>query len=382
MKYLIYFESECKIIPSMKSKVAIIHDWLNGMRGGEKVLEDLLVIFPQADVFTLFLEEENISDRIKSHKIIPSSLNRYRFIRKYYRHFLPLFPSAIEEFNLKAYDVVISSSHCVAKGIIPHPDSLHISYIYSPMRYIWDQYYPYFGNMKGLKKFYIKRHISRLRTWDVTSSSRVDHFVAISRLIQERIWRYYRRTAAIIHPPVDTAIFQPSPNPKRNYFLTVSALVPYKAHDLLVEAFNQTGDPLVIVGKGSEEKKLRRIARENIVFKKDLPQEELVELYRNAIAFVFAGVEDFGIAFVEAQACGTPVVAYKKGGVMDIVADGTGILFNHQTTDDLIDAVYKIKRTNFEPSFLRENSLNFSRENFKMKFKNYVEEMIKEAKQE
>ena len=158
--------------------------------------------------------------------------------------------------------------------------------------------------------------------------------------------------------------------------------MPYKAHDLLVEAFNQTGDRLIIVGKGSEEKKLRRIARENIVFKKDLPQEELIELYRNAIAFIFAGVEDFGIAFVEAQACGTPVVAYKKGGVMDIVVDGTGILFKHQTIDDLIDAVNKIKKTSFEPSFLRENSLNFSRENFRMKFKNYVEEMIKQAKKE
>ncbi len=365
----------------MKSKVAIIHDWLNGMRGGEKVLEELLDIFPQADVFTLFLEEENISEKIKSHRIIPSSLNRHRLIRKYYRHFLPLFPSAIEEFNLKEYDVVISSSHCVAKGIIPHPTSLHISYIYSPMRYIWDQYYPYFGNMKGLKKFYVKRNISRLRTWDVTSSSRVDHFVAISRLVQERIWRYYRRTSTVIHPPVHTEIFQLSSNPRRDYFLTVSALVPYKANDLLVEAFNQTGDRLIIVGKGSEEKKLRKIARENIEFKKDLPQEELIELYRNAIAFVFAGVEDFGIAFVEAQACGTPVVAYRKGGVMDIVSDGTGILFEHQTTGDLIDAVNKIKKTNFKPSFLRENSLKFSRENFKMKFKNYVEEVIKEAKQ-
>ncbi len=364
----------------MKSKVAIIHDWLNGMRGGEKVLEELLEIFPEADIFTLFLEEKNISERIKAHKIFPSSLNRYRFIRKHYKHFLPLFPAAIEEFNLKGYDIVISSSHCVAKGIIPHPGSLHISYIHSPMRYIWDRYYSYFGKVKGLKKLYIKGQISKLRTWDTAGSSRVDHFVANSRFIKERIWRYYRREAAVIHPPVDIESFLPTPNPKKDYFLTVSALVPYKENDLLVRAFNKTGDRLIIVGKGSEEKKLKKIAEKNIEFKKDVSQEELIELYRHAAAFVFGGVEDFGISFVEAQACGIPVVAYKKGGVLDIVTEGTGILFNRQSTNDLIDALTKIKKNNFKPSFIRENSLKFAMKNFKIKFKNYFDEVIDKMK--
>lgn len=366
----------------MKNNVAIIHDWLNGMRGGEKALEELLEIFPEADIFTLFLEEENISEKIKAHKIFTSSLNKYKFIRKHYRHFLPLFPAAVEEFNLKEYDVVISSSHCVVKGIIPHPGSLHISYIYSPMRYIWDQYYSYFGKIKGLKKFYIKRQISRLRTWDAVSSSRVDYFVAISRFIQERILRYYRRKSFVIHPPVDTEGFQPCPNPRKDYFLTVSALVPYKKNDLLIEAFNKTGDKLIIVGKGSEEKRLKKIAARNIDFKKDVPQDELIELYRNAAAFVFAGIEDFGISFVEAQACGIPIVAYKKGGVLDIITDETGILFEHQTCKDLIDAIGKIKKNNFKPSFIRKNSIKFSKKNFKTNFKNYFDEIVKEVKKE
>lgn len=365
----------------MKSNTAIIHDWLNGMRGGEKVLEMLLDIFPGADVFTLFLEKENISEKIKSHRIIPSSLNKRRFIRNHYKYFLPFFPAAIEDFNLKGYDVVISSSHCVAKGVIPHPGSLHISYIHSPMRYIWDQYYSYFGRDRGWKKFFIKQQVSKLRTWDVSSSSRVDEFVANSRFIRERIRRYYRREAAVIHPPVDIEGFQPAVNPSRDYFLTVSALVPYKENELLVETFNRTGDRLIIVGKGSEEKRLKKLAGKNITFKKDVSQQELNDLYGNAAAFVYAGVEDFGISFVEAQACGTPVAAYKKGGVLDIVSEGTGILFDNQTTEDLAQAIEKIKKNTFNPSFIRENSLKFSQENFKRNFKKYFEDIVENAKQ-
>ena len=364
----------------MQRKVAIIHDWLNGMRGGEKVLEVLLEIFPGADIFTLFLEEKNISDAIKAHNIMVSPLNKYRFIRKHYKHFLPLFPSTIEEFNLKEYDVVISSSHCVAKGVIPHPHTLHIAYIHSPMRYVWDQYYPYFGNVKGLKKLYVKQQISRLRTWDAASSARVDYFAANSRFIQQRIWRYYHRESTVIHPPVDTENFQPVTNPTKDYFLTVSALVPYKKNELLVEAFNQSNDRLIIVGKGPEEKKLRRAAGKNIEFKKDVSRDELVKLYQNATGFVYAGVEDFGIVFVEAQACGTPVIAYKKGGVLDIVNEDSGILFQHQTPTNLLEAIHKIKKSNFNSSIIRENSLKFSRQYFKQNFKTYFEKIIEKVK--
>ena len=360
----------------MMGKVAIIHDWLNGMRGGEKVLEEILELFPDSDIFTLFLEEEKISEKIKSHRIFVSNLNRHRFIRKRYRQFLPVLPSTIEEFNLKGYDLVISSSHCVAKGVIPHPDSLHISYIHSPMRYIWDQYHSYFGEIGGVKKSFIKSQISKLRTWDVSSSSRVDYFKANSNFVKKRIKKYYRRVSEVIHPPVDTDFYQPISNPTKNYFVTISALVPYKENRLLVKAFNKTKDRLIIVGKGAEEKKLKQMAEKNVEFRKNLPDDELKFLVQNAIAFVFAGIEDFGIAFVEAQACGVPIVAYKRGGVLDIVKEGTGVLFDTQKKEDLIRALDEVKRSIFRPSFIRENSLQFSREKFKKKFKRFVDEKL------
>jgi glycosyltransferase involved in cell wall biosynthesis len=360
----------------MKRKTAIIHDWLNGMRGGEKVLEVMLEVFPEADIYTLFLEEKNISEEIRAHKILASPLNKYSFIRNHYKQFLPLFPSTIEAFDLTGYDLAISSSHCVAKGIIPGPEALHVSYIHSPMRYIWDQYYSYFGKTKGIKKSFIQRQVSKLRVWDAAASARVDHFIANSNFVKQRIWKYYRREAFVIHPPVDTDFYQPTDHPKRDYFLTVSALVPYKKIDLLIEAFNGCGDTLIIVGKGSEEKKLKKIAGKNITFKKDLSAEELRELYRHAAAFVFAGIEDFGIAFVEAQACGTPVLAYKKGGVLDIVDEDTGFLFEQQTAAHIIDAVAKLKKMDFKPSIIRENSIKFSRENFKKNFEDYMNDRL------
>jgi len=358
----------------MAKKVAIIHDWLNGMRGGEKVLEEILYLFPGADIFTLFLEKKKISAPILAHRIVTSSLNRYGLIRKYYRHFLPLFPASIEEFNLQNYDLVISSSHCVAKGVIPAPQALHVGYIHSPMRYAWDQYYTYFGQVKGLKKAFIKRQISKLRTWDVASSSRVDHFVANSRFVQGRIWKYYRRDAAVIHPPVDTDFFVPVKNPERSYFLVVSALAPYKQIDLVIRTFNRSGERLLVVGKGPEEKRLRKIAGKNIEFKTNVSLEELRTLYQQARALVFAGIEDFGITFVEAQACGTPVVAYGRGGVVDIVPAGCGILFDRQSEEALAEATIQVKQASFDPSILRQNSLQFSKEIFRDKFKRMIEE--------
>lgn len=303
-------------------------------------------------------------------------MNNYSFIRKRYKHFLPLFPATIEAFDLNGYDLVISTSHCVAKGIIPAPTATHISYIHSPMRYIWDQYYSYFGKTRGLKRAYIKRQISKLRTWDIASSARVDHFIANSDFVRHRILRYYRRESEVIHPPVDTDFYQPAANPSRNYFLTVSALVPYKEMQILVEAFNRSKDPLVVVGKGSEEKTLKKMAGSHITFKKNISALELKELYQNAAAFVFAGIEDFGIAFVEAQACGTPVLAFQKGGVLDIVSEGNGVLFPEQTPDAIADGTAKIKKMPVDPSFIRKNSLKFSKDSFKTKFKNYIDRIL------
>lgn len=355
-------------------KVAVVHDWLNGMRGGEKVLEELLDLFPQADIYTLFLEENKISQKIKNHSIYASNLNRKSFIRKRYKHFLPLFPSAIEAFDLSSYQLVVSISHCAAKGVITAPDAVHISYVNSPMRYIWDQYYSYFGDLKGIKKWFIRRQATKLRMWDVSSAQRVDWFIGNSHFIKKRIQKYYRRDADVIHPPVDTDFFQPSQHPKQDFFLTVSALVPYKEVKLLIETFNQTGDRLIVVGKGPEEKRLKKMAKSNISFKKDLSPEALRELFQQATAFVFAGIEDFGIVFVEAMACGTPVIAYAKGGVLDIVDQNSGFLFSEQTVASISQSLEKIKKNPMNPSIIRKNSLKFSRETFKRKIKDFLEE--------
>jgi glycosyltransferase involved in cell wall biosynthesis len=268
----------------------------------------------------------------------------------------------------------------VAKGIIPPPDALHISYIHSPMRYIWDQYYAYFGGQRGFKKSFIRRQLSRLRTWDVASSSRVDHFIANSNFVRDRIWKYYRREAEVIHPPIDTEFYKPLENPSKDYFLTVSALVPYKMNQLLVEAFNRMEEKLVVVGRGTEEKKLMGMAGTSVEFRRDLTDGDLKALYQNARALVFAGVEDFGMSFVEAQACGVPVVAYNRGGIRDIIEDGvTGMLFPSQSVQGICDALSRFKdlerdsHRRFSAAKLRDNSLRFSVQNFKSRFKQLVD---------
>lgn len=359
----------------MGNKVAVIHDWLNGMRGGEKVLEEILDLIPEADIFTLFLDRGKISEKILKHNIFVSSLNKKKFIKKRYKYFLPLFPSSIEEFDLNGYDLIVSSSHCVAKGVIPPPGSRHVSYIHSPMRYAWDQYYSYFGNVKGLKKFYIKRKISYLRNWDVSSSSRVDLFIANSEFVKERIRRYYNRESVVVHPPVDVDGFTLSEKPSSDYYLTVSALVPYKRVDIIIDAFNKTQERLIIVGKGSEEKRLKRMADKNIEFKKDLSENELRELYGNAKAFVFAGIEDFGISFVEAISSGTPVISFNRGGVVDIIDEKNGVLYDEQNCNSLISAIESSEKMRFNREEIRESALRFSKKNFRKNFVKYLESL-------
>ena len=360
----------------IKEKVAIVHDWLNGMRGGEKVLESLLDIFPTADIFTLFYSSERVSEKIRNQRVTSSYLNRHALTRRYYRQCLPLMPRAVESFDLRGYDLVISTSHCVAKGAIPPPHAPHISYVFTPMRYIWDQYPQYFGHSRGLKKWMIRRAATRLRVWDTAACARVDRFAADSSFVAQRIRRYYRREATVIHPPVDTEFFTPGDGGKADYFLTVTALVPYKRVDLLVEIFNHTGDPLVIVGRGPEKKALQRNAGKNIRFEENLSREELRKRYRGARAFVHAGVEDFGIAFAEAQSCGTPVLAYARGGVMDIVRHGeTGFLVENQTLDAFASAVEEIRGRDFDGGRLRAAGLLFSEKRFQEKFIRLADEV-------
>jgi glycosyltransferase involved in cell wall biosynthesis len=354
----------------MSEKVAIVHDWLNGMRGGEKVLEEILALYPQADIFTLFYEADAVSPLIRSKNVHVSRLNRNPWIRRHYQQFLPWFPRHVEAFDLSAYPLVISSSHCVAKGAVPAPEALHVSYVHSPMRYAWDQYYSYFAAAGSWKRKVIEREISRLRIWDVSSSARVDHFIANSNLVRQRIAKYYRRDAEVIHPPVATDFFQPAARPSRDYFLLVTALVPYKNAGLVVETFRQTGDRLLVVGRGMEQRALRRLAGPNTRWLPAVSGEELRELYQNARALVFAGVEDFGIALAEGQACATPVIAFDRGGARDIVVDRvTGVLFPEATVPGLKAALADFARLDLDGAAIRANSLRFSAARFREEFK-------------
>jgi glycosyltransferase involved in cell wall biosynthesis len=359
-------------------RVALVHDWLTGQRGGEKVLEVLAEIFPNAPIFTLFHFPGSQTDWLEKREIRTSFLQRFPFLKKKYRLYLPFFPIAAELFDLADYDLVISSSHCVAKGIIPGPDSLHISYIHSPVRYAWNQYSAYFspGQLSFLSRLIVPRVIHRLRIWDVASSARVDQFIANSANVARRIMKYYRREADVIPPPADTDFFNlPETDPSREYFLIVSALVPYKKIDLAVEVFNQTGERLKIVGTGPDFRKLRKSARPNIEFLGQVSADRLRHLYQGALAIVQPGEEDFGIAAVEAQACGTPVIAHGRGGARETVIPGeTGLLFADPSPAGLRAALDNFRSVKFNKSSLRSNAMRFSRPQFKQRLSAYFDE--------
>lgn len=357
-------------------KVALVHDWFPVRRGGEKVFEIIAEIFPKAPIYALFHFPGSQIDAIEKRDIHTSFIQRLPFLRKKFRHYLPLFPLAAELFNLQDYDLVISSSHCAAKGIIPRPGALHISYIHSPMRYAWSQYYSYFSpeNLGLFSRILIPPVIHYLRMWDESSSRRVDHFLANSHSVAQRINRYYRRNADVIHPPVNTDFFRPA-DVQEDYYLIVSALVPYKRIDLAIRAFNRSGLPLKIVGRGPEEKKLRKAARKNIEFLGYVDESRIANLYQKSLALIMPGEEDFGINALESQACGVPVIAYGQGGATETVIPGkTGLLFRDQSVKGLLEALDNFKSMTFNKNSIRSNALGFSRETFKNKITSYIRE--------
>lgn len=366
-------------------RVALVHDWLTGMRGGERCLEVFCELFPEADLYTLLHVPGSVSSVIERMPIKTSFIQKLPFTRRGYRRYLPLFPIAVEGFNLKGYDLILSCSHCVAKGIIPPPDALHVSYVLSPMRYAWDMYPDYFGE-KGHGGIRLFMHY--LRMWDVASSKRVDHFLCISRHVKNRIKKYYRRDSEIIYPPVDAGRFKLS-DKKEDFFLVVSSFVPYKKIDLAIEAFNRIGYPLKIIGSGSEEKRLRSVAGSNVEFLGWQPDEEVSKFYSECRALIFPGEEDFGIVPLEAMACGKPVIAYGRGGVLETVVPygkkssgqetpPTGLFFYEQHVDSLIHAVSQFEKieTEFDPAAIRAHALQWDREIFKEKMKNRILEKV------
>ena len=368
------------------AKVAIVHDWLTGMRGGEKCLEVFCELFPSATLFTLVHKKGSVSHTIEEMDVRPSFLQRIPGVLDRYRSFLPLFPVAIESFDLKDYDLVLSSSHCVAKGAKRHDGALHICYCYTPVRYAWKFFDEYFSGEKPLKKRLISMVMGYMRRWDIASNKRIDNFVAISDNVRGRIREYYGRDADVIYPPADVADHADIKDGSEGYYLIVSALVPYKRVDLAIEAFNCTGKKLIIIGSGNVADSLRKLAGDNIEFRGWLSDEEMAEYYTGCRALIFPGEEDFGIVPVEAQAYGKPVIAYGAGGVKETVMPlagdwrpgmpvrATGVFFEEQTADALNAAIniFEAGPEAFDPAVIRENAMRFNRDRFKREIHEYL----------
>jgi glycosyltransferase involved in cell wall biosynthesis len=351
-------------------RVALVHDWLNGMRGGEKVFEVLCELYPQADVFTLFYEPQRVSPVIRAMNVqewwvarsIPGA-------RRFYRWLLPFLPGAIEHMPVRGYDMVISSSHCVAKGVRPSPaGTLHICYCFTPMRYLWDKYDDYFGDMRRPTAWVMRAIRKHLREWDVRSAAGVTHFLAPSDYVRERIRRIYDRDALVLPPPVDWERLSVIERLPSDFFLVVSALEPYKRVDVAIEACNRLGAPLKIVGTGTQLKRLRRLAGPTIEFLGWVDDTQLAALYSCARALLFPSDEDFGIVPLEAMATGCPVIAYRKGGALETIVEGhTGIYFDEQTPESLIDAIERFATMSFDEDFARRHAQRFDRQVFKQR---------------
>jgi glycosyltransferase involved in cell wall biosynthesis len=367
-------------------RVAVVHDWLVVKGGAERTLGCILECYPQAELFTLvdFLPPEE-RGFLGQRPIHTSFLQRLPFARRRYRAYLPLMPLAVESFDVSAFDLVISSSFCVAKGVLTGPDQVHVSYVHSPMRYAWDlqhQYLRQHGLERGLRSLLVRGLLQKLRVWDAATANGVDRFICNSHFIARRVWKIYRRESLVIHPPVDTEFFQPAETEREDYYLTASRLVPYKCTRLIVEAFAQlAGRRLIVIGEGPEFARLKAVAGANVTLLGYQPAAVVRDYMQRARAFVFAAHEDFGIVPVEAQACGTPVIAFGRGGVTESVVEGrTGLFFPEQTVESLVGAIQQFERrqARFSAAEIRSGALRFSAERFRQQFRACIEEQVKQ----
>jgi glycosyltransferase involved in cell wall biosynthesis len=363
-------------------RVAIVHDWLTGMRGGEKVLEAICELYPEAAIYTLVHVRGSVSEPIEKHQIHCSALQRLPKAGQLYRQYLPIFPMVIETFDLDGYDLVISSSHCAAKSIIRAGSATHVCYCHSPMRYAWDQFDSYFGaaQVGQFKSRLLRPVLAHLARWDAATAGRVDRFLANSQYVAGRIRRYYNRGSTVVHPPVDTTFYRPAPRqPSQPTFLIVSALVPYKRLDVAISACQRVGARLQIVGRGPEESRLRALAGSNVDFLGWRTNEQIRDLYREATAVLLPGTEDFGIVPVEAQACGTPVVALGNGGACETVQDGvTGVLVGDQSVEAFASGLDRVQSLSWDPDACRAHAERFSRAHFMVNFQQAVAEAVAE----
>ncbi|MEZ5797652.1 MAG: glycosyltransferase [Paracoccaceae bacterium] len=366
-------------------RVAIIHYWLVAMRGGEKVLEELLALFPQAEIFTHVVDRDRISAQIRQHSITETFIGRLPGAKKHYQKYLGLMPRALEELDLADFDLILSSESGPAKGVIGAPGSLHVSYVHSPMRYIWDHYPGYRDRTPALMRPYFARVAHRLRQWDVTSAARVDRFVANSRFVAERIHRVWNREADVVHPPVDLEAYRLAAQPgPRDYYLFVSQLVGYKRADLVIEAFRGLPQRLIVVGEGAERKRLERDLPPNVTLLGRAPAEDMPGLYQGARALVFPAEEDFGIVPLEAMACGTPVLAYGRGGALDSQIDGeTGLFFFEQSVPALRACIeaFETYAEAFDPATIAAQAATFAPARFRRDFAAAVGRAVEERAQ-
>lgn len=362
-------------------KVAIVHDWLTNYGGAERVVEQLLQIYPDADIYTLVYDKKKMGTVFPPEKVHTSFVQKIPFSIKLYTKFLSLMPKAFESLDLTSYNVVIASSSSCAKGVITSPDTTFLAYIHTPMRYAWDLYFDYFKRSGKLTKFFMKRQMGHIRQWDYISSQRIDALIANSSYIKRRIKKFWNRDSQVIFPPVNTENLCPNGKPAENFYIAFSRLVPYKRMDIAISACGELGKNLIVIGAGSQEKKLKELAKNyktaNIQFLGRISDDEVKSYLQRCRALLFCAEEDFGIIPVEAQACGRPVIAYKKGGALETVKDGiTGLFFEEQTASSLKAAIEKFEMLDKEGQFktdeIVKHAKTFSAERFRIQIKNAV----------
>jgi glycosyltransferase involved in cell wall biosynthesis len=356
-------------------RVALVHDWLTTMRGGERVLAEIASLFPEAPIFALLQRPGALEGELCKHPVHTSFLQRLSLGGRFWRPLLPLMPNAIAQFNLEGYDLIISSSHCVAKGVIPPPGAVHVCYCHTPMRYLWDQREEYLSRVNALMRPLVRSQSEQLRIWDVVSAARVDHFVANSHLVAKRIERYWRRHAEVVPPPVDTDFFTPG-GQRGGYVLMVAALVPYKRVEVGIAVAEKLGLPLHVVGEGPMKRRLQRLASTQVRFLERLSSADLREQYRGARFLLVPNVEDFGMASVEALACGTPVVGLAGSGSADIVVSGVHGELAAGNLEALVEACRKVLSTSFDLQTLRRRAETFSRQRFHRRFGHLLERAL------
>ncbi len=361
-------------------KVAIVADWLTVDGGAEKVLRAIVELYPDADIFSLvdFLSDSDRENILMGKCSTTSFLQNLPFSKKHFRNYLPLFPKAIESLDVRGYDLIISSSWAVAKGIKKEDNQLHISYCHTPIRYAWDMYDVYTKDLPIGKKQLVQLSLKYIKKWDIQTLDRVDYFIANSTFIQQRILNNYKRDSVVIHPPVDTSSYT-LVEEKEDFYLTASRLVPYKKTKMIVEAFNRSGKRLVVIGAGEELSAIKKIAKSNIKILGFVEKDIIIDYMQRAKAFVYAALEDFGIVPIEALSCGTPVIAYGVGGILDSVHhDKQGVLFSEQTRESIIQAIEDFEKLDFDYKYISNYAKMFSKERFQSEFKSFVNQCIKE----